>query len=189
MPFEFQRLRIPDVILVLPRRFGDRRGFFEETYGRTAFASGGIVHDFAQDNHSFSKEGVLRGLHFQRPPRAQGKLVRVPFGEIFDVAVDLREGSPTYGEWVAEILSGENGRLLFVPVGFAHGFCVLSSTAHVEYKVTDEYSAKHDGGIAWNDPQLDVGWPVSSPVLSEKDAALPKLESIEPGFRYEEVQP
>ena len=113
--------------------------------------------------------------------------MRVPAGEIFDVAVDLREGSPTYGEWVAEHLSGENGQLLYVPAGFAHGFCVLSATAHVEYKVTEEYSPEHDAGIAWNDPRINVRWPVSSPSVSPKDEALPKLESVDPGFTYEEV--
>jgi len=161
MPFTFTRLAIPDVVLIEPRVFPDERGFFMESYKYSEFAAFGIKEHFVQDNHSRSKKGVLRGLHYQRPPKAQGKLVRVVVGEIFDVGVDIRlaraiekdgsiaraKGSPTYGKWVGERLSAENKRMLYIPPGFAHGFCVLSEEAEVLYKTTEEYAPEYDAGI------------------------------------------
>ena len=182
MPFEFRRLSFPDVILITPTRFRDERGFFAETFRESEFRAAGIRQQFVQENHSFSRKGVLRGLHFQRPPKAQAKLVRVVTGEIYDVAVDLRKESPTYRKWIGEILSESNGAALFVPVGFAHGFCVLSDAAHVEYKVTREFSPSHDGGVAWDDADLDIGWPIANPVVSAKDRWQPRLADIEPVF-------
>ncbi len=186
MPFDFERLDIPEVILVRPKVFEDERGFFLETYKQSAFSRAGIPQGFAQDNHSRSVEGVLRGLHFQKPPVAQGKLVRAIRGEIFDVAVDLRQGSPTYARWVGVVLSESNKHMLFVPEGFAHGFLVLSSRAEIAYKVTAEYSPEHDAGVAWDDPEIGVRWPRTKPILSEKDMALPRLRDADPGFRYTE---
>lgn len=178
MPFRFERLEIPEVILIEPKVFSDERGFFMETYKYSNFAAFGIKERFVQDNHSRSVKGVLRGLHYQRPPKAQGKLVRVLVGEIFDVAVDIRKGSPTYGKWVGVMLSAENRWMLYIPPGFAHGFCVLSEEAEVTYKVTEEYSPEHDAGIIWNDPEIGIDWPVEQPILSAKDAGLPPLRAV-----------
>ena len=175
MPFKFQRLEIPDVILVEPEVFSDERGFFMETYKYSEFCAFGIKEHFLQDNHSRSVKRVLRGLHYQNPPKAQGKLVRVVVGEIFDVGVDIRRGSPTYGKWVGEILSAENKRMLYIPPGFAHGFCVLSDVAEVLYKTTAEYAPECEAGIIWNDPEIGIRWPIEHPILSAKDAALPPL--------------
>ena len=175
MPFKFQRLEIPDVILVEPEVFDDERGFFMETYKYSEFCAFGIKEHFLQDNHSRSVKRVLRGLHYQNPPKAQGKLVRVVVGEIFDVGVDIRRGSPTYGKWVGEILSAENKRMLYIPPGFAHGFCVLSDVAEVLYKTTAEYAPECEAGIIWNDPEIGIRWPIEHPILSAKDAALPPL--------------
>lgn len=175
MPFEFERLAIPGVVLVKPRVFSDERGQFLETYKQSEFGRFGIRGPFTQGNHSISGRGVLRGLHYQRPPKAQGKLVRVVVGEIFDVGVDIRQGSPTYGKWVGERLSAENKRMLYIPPGFAHGFCVLNELAEVLYKTTEEYSLEHDAGIRWNDPEIGIQWPIEHPILSAKDAALPTL--------------
>jgi dTDP-4-dehydrorhamnose 3,5-epimerase len=182
MPFTFHPLDIPDVILIRPRHFEDKRGWFMETYCASVFAANGIEPLFVQDNCSFSERGVLRGLHFQRPPKAQGKLVRVVEGEIYDVAVDLRTASPTYGRWVGEVLSEENRHVLYVPPGFAHGFCVLGERAGVVYKVTAEYAPDLEGGIRWDDPQIGIQWPIVEPVLSTKDARLPLLRDIEAAF-------
>lgn len=187
MPFEFERLAIPEVVLIEPKVFADQRGFFLETYKLSEFAAFGIRQRFVQDNHSRSAKGVLRGLHLQRPPAAQGKLVRAITGEIFDVAVDLRYGSPTYARWLGVVLSAENRRMLYIPAGLAHGFCVLSDWADVVYKATAEFSPQHDAGVAWDDPDIGVRWPVENPILSEKDAGLPQLRDADPGFRYEEV--
>ncbi len=184
MPFDFERLSIPEVILVHPRVFGDSRGFFLESYKHSDFAGNGIPAQFVQDNYSRSAHAVLRGLHYQTEPAAQGKLVMVVSGEIFDVAVDIRDGSPTYGKWASAVLSAENHRLLYVPPGFAHGFCVLSSTADVLYKVTGEYSAAHERGILWNDPQIGIDWPITQPELSERDKMLPLLQQADNNFRY-----
>jgi dTDP-4-dehydrorhamnose 3,5-epimerase len=184
MPFRFQPLAIPEVILVEPEKNGDARGFFMETYQYEIFADNGITPRFLQDNHSRSTKGVLRGLHYQKDPFAQGKLVKVVIGEIFDVAVDIRRGSPTFGQWVGERLSAENGRLLYVPPGFAHGFCVLSKTADLIYKTTDYYRPESEKGIIWNDPQIGVEWPVSDPLLSARDQKLPILEQADFNFVY-----
>ena len=178
MPFDFTRLVIPDVILIEPAVFPDERGFFMESYKYSDFAAFGIKEHFVQDNHSRSVESVLRGLHYQRNPKAQGKLVRVVVGEIFDVAVDLRLNSPTYGKWAGERLSADNKRMLYIPPGFAHGFCVLSAVAEVLYKTTAEYSPEYDAGIIWNDPEIDIEWPIEHPILSKKDAALPTLAEL-----------
>jgi dTDP-4-dehydrorhamnose 3,5-epimerase len=179
MPFTFTRLAIPDVILIEPRRAGDARGFFMETYKRSDFAANGISESFVQDNYSRSSRGVLRGLHYQKAPHAQGKLVTVQQGEVFDVAVDIRPGSPTFAQWVAVTLRAELPQLLYVPPGFAHGFCVLSEVADFSYKVTSEYSQADERGILWNDPALAVTWPVTAPSLSAKDAVLPPLHSAD----------
>lgn len=174
---KFQPTAIPDVILVEPAVFRDDRGFFLETYHQKKFVDGGIPDLFVQDNHSYSSRGTLRGLHAQlRQP--QGKLVRAVQGEIFDVAVDIRPDSPTFGRWVGEVLSGENFRQLWVPPGFAHGFCVMSETAHVQYKCTDFYAREDEIGIVWNDPVIRIDWPVSEPLLSPKDRDAPRLEEI-----------
>lgn len=184
MPFHFQPLAIPEVILVEPQRFGDTRGFFMETYQYETFAANGIALRFVQDNHSRSAQGVLRGLHYQKDPVAQGKLLKAVVGEIFDVAVDIRRGSPTFGQWVGEILSAENGRLLYVPPGFAHGFCVLSETADLIYKTTDYYHPESEKGIIWNDPQIGVEWPIANPLLSTRDQTQPSLAEADFNFQY-----
>lgn len=184
MPFQFHPLAIPDVILVEPQRFGDSRGFFMETYQFETFAANGITPRFVQDNHSRSARGVLRGLHYQKEPVAQGKLLKVVIGEIFDVAVDIRRGSPTFGQWVSEILSAENGRLLYVPPGFAHGFCVLSETADLIYKTSDYYHPASETGIIWNDPEIGVVWPLTNPLLSARDQALPPLAEADFNFQF-----
>lgn len=184
MPFTFTPLRIPDVVLIEARAFGDDRGFFAETYKASDFAAHGVPQRFVQDNHSHSQRGVLRGLHYQKDPAAQGKLVLCVRGEIFDVAVDIRRGSPTYGQWVGETLSHDNHRLLWVPPGFAHGFCVLSEEADVLYKVTAEYAPEYDRGVRWNDPAIGVRWPVAEPLLSPKDAAAPLLAEADNNFVY-----
>jgi dTDP-4-dehydrorhamnose 3,5-epimerase len=164
-------LAIPDVMLLEPRVFGDDRGFFYESYNRQVFREvAGVDPDFVQDNHSRSVKGVLRGLHYQLPPKVQGKLVRVVQGEVFDVAVDIRPDSPTFGKWVGEVLSAENKRQMWIPPGFAHGFLTLSETAEFLYKTTDYYSPEHERCIRWNDPMVGVAWPRGFlPVLSGKD--------------------
>ena len=164
--------RIPDVLLIEPKVFGDERGFFFESFNRRAFHEAtGLDVDFVQDNHSKSARNVLRGLHYQLA-QPQGKLVRVTQGEVFDVAVDIRHGSPTYGQWVGEILSAENKKQLWIPAGLAHGFVVLSETAEFLYKTTDYYAPQHERCIAWNDPDLAIAWPIEGqPLLSPKDAA------------------
>lgn len=184
MPFTFQRLEIPEVVLIEPKVFQDGRGFFMETYKFSDFAEFGITERFVQDNHSRSKKGVIRGLHYQNPPKAQGKLVRVVAGEIFDVAVDIRKGSPTYGKWVGERLSAENKRMLYIPPGFAHGFCVLSEEAEVVYKVTEEYAPELEAGIIWNDPEIRIAWPIANPIISDKDASFPFLREAKNHFIY-----
>ena len=182
MPFTFTSLRIPDVILVQPRVFPDARGFFLETYKYSDFAANGISEIFVQDNHSRSAKGVLRGLHYQNPPAAQGKLVRAARGAIFDVAVDIRPGSATFGQWVGEILSDENHRMLYLPPGFAHGFLTLSDWVDVSYKATAAYAPELDSGIIWNDSGIAIQWPIETPILSPKDAALPRLGEADNRF-------
>ncbi len=183
MPFKFTRLEIPEVILIEAQAFGDERGFFMETFKESVFVANGI-DSFVQDNYSRSLKGVLRGLHFQSNPKPQAKLVWVIRGKIFDVAVDIRKGSPTYCKWVGEILSESNHKMLYVPVGFAHGFCVLSREADVVYKVSEEYAPEYDRGIIWNDPEIGIRWPVEKPLLSKKDASLPRLKEVENNFVY-----
>jgi len=184
MPFTFQPLAIPDLILIEARHSQDARGFFLETYKRSAFAAHGIDVSFVQDNYSRSVRGVLRGLHFQKPPSAQGKLVQVIRGEVLDVAVDIRRGSPTYGQWAGLRLSGDRFQLLYIPVGFAHGFCVLSDEADFVYKVTAEYAPELEAGILWNDPEIGVEWPVADPIVSPRDAALPRLREAGHVFTF-----
>ena len=183
MPFSFQPLKIPEVILVEAKAFTDSRGFFMETYKRSEFEQNGIPWDFVQDNYSRSSQrGVLRGLHYQKDPKAQGKLVLPIRGAIFDVAVDVRKGSPTYGEWVGVELSDENHRMLYVPAGFAHGFCTLSDVADVLYRQTGYYSPEHDRCFAWNDADIGIEWPIADPILSERDQANPTRSDL-PGNR------
>jgi len=169
---------IPDVLIVEPRVFGDARGFFFESWNRRTFAAAGLDVDFVQDNHSRSSRGVLRGLHYQIH-HAQGKLVRVIAGEVYDVAVDLRRASPTFGRHVAVTLSADNARMLWVPAGFAHGFCVTSDSADFLYKTTDYWHAEHERTLLWNDPALGVDWPVRDPVIAAKDAAGTPLARAE----------
>ena len=182
MTFTFKKLAIPDVIEIQPSVFPDQRGFFLESFKESDFISNGINDKFVQDNISHSVLGIIRGLHFQKNPKAQAKLVTVVRGEIFDVAVDIRKNSPTFGKWVSELLSEENHKLLYIPEGFAHGFCVLSNEADVYYKVSNEYSPENEGGIVWNDPSLNINWPISKPVVSDKDSNLPLLKSAENFF-------
>ena len=184
MPFEFIPLDIPDVILVRATRFLDDRGFFVETYRRDDFAAHGIAESFVQDNYSRSTRGVLRGLHYQKKPHAQGKLIQVLDGEIYDVAVDLRLGSPTYRQWVGARLSDARSELLYVPPGFAHGFCVLSDVADFTYKCTAIYAPETYRGIAWDDPDLDIPWPVKNPILSQRDQNLPRLKDADNNFIF-----
>jgi dTDP-4-dehydrorhamnose 3,5-epimerase len=184
VPFRFERLEIPDVLLVEAATFADSRGFFRESYKASAFAEAGVDVRFVQDNYSRSRDRVFRGLHYQNPPEPQAKLVQVITGEIMDYAVDIRKGSPTYGRFVTAHLTESNHRSLFVPQGFAHGFCVLSDRADVLYKVSTEYSAELDRGIKWNDPAIGIELPVADPVLSDKDAALPSLTEADNGFTY-----
>ncbi len=174
----FRPTAIPEVILVTPAVHRDDRGFFLETFHVDKYADGGIDARFVQDNHSLSQHGTLRGLHAQEK-HPQGKLVRAVEVEIFDVAVDVRRGSPTFGQWVGEILSAENFRQLYVPPGFVHGFCVLSESAQVEYKVTDFYDQSDEYGIIWNDPDINIDWPIQEPLLSDRDLAAPSLREIE----------
>lgn len=183
MPFKFTKLTIPEVILIEPLRLSDERGFFMETYKRSDFAKEGITEYFVQDNHSLSRQGVLRGLHYQKNPRAQGKLVRCIKGKIFDVAVDIRRGSPTYGLWIVTELTGEDGHMLYIPPAFAHGFVALSDVAEVIYKCTEEYSPENERGIIWNDLTIKINWPVENPKLSQKDATLPSLQNADHDFR------
>jgi dTDP-4-dehydrorhamnose 3,5-epimerase len=180
--FEFNRLAIPDVVLIKPRIFSDGRGFFLETYKYSDFEKAGIGEIFVQDNHSKSSRHVLRGLHYQKDPFAQGKLVRCMGGAIFDVAVDFRKDSPFYLKWVGVELDDVNNSLLYVPPGFVHGFLVLTETAEVSYKCTKEYSPEHDRGIIWNDPDIAIDWPVSSPLLSDKDSRHPLLRDADNNF-------
>lgn len=182
MPLRFTRLSIPDVILIESQIFQDERGFFLENFKESIFEDNGINTKFVQDNYSYSIKGVLRGLHFQNLPKAQAKLVTVLKGEIFDVALDIRKNSSTYGKWVTEILSEDNHKSLFIPEGFAHGFCVLSKDASVLYKISKEYSSEHEGCIIWNDPDLKIPWPINEPILSKKDQALSLLKKLDNSF-------
>ncbi len=183
----FKSLPIDGLVLISLKRFEDGRGFFRETYAEQPYKDAGIACDFVQDNQSLSHgRGVVRGLHFQGPPAAQAKLVRCSVGAIFDVAVDIRNGSPTYGTHVAVELSAENGHQLFVPEGFAHGFCTLTEEALVEYKVSSHYAPDTEGGIRWNDPALGIDWPVGADtaILSQKDRSLGRLDALLTPFDY-----
>lgn len=177
MPFELEETPIEGLRLIRSRVFQDGRGFFLEAYKASDFHALGLAERFCQDNHSYSARGVLRGLHFQRAPRPQGKLVRAISGRIWDVAVDLRPESPTFRRWYGVELSGDDGKMLYVPPGFGHGFAALSD-AHVSYKCTSEYDARLDGGLRWDDPEIAVAWPVADPILSPKDEALPLLQEL-----------
>lgn len=178
---------IAGVVVVTPKIFRDERGFFSESYSKRTFDAAGLVYDMVQDNHSLSIDvGVIRGLHYQMNPKAQTKIVRVVRGSIFDVAVDIRKGSPTYGQWIAEELSAEKGNQLVVPKGFAHGFCTLEPNTEVMYKVDEFYSPEHDRGIRWSDPDLNINWPTKTPILSDKDESAPTLKEAENNFVYEE---
>ena len=185
MDFKFKKLSIPDVILITPEVFNDGRGVFMETYKKSAFEKAGIKENFIQDNYSSSKKNVLRGLHYQIPPMEQAKLVRCIRGKVFDVAVDIRKGSPCFGEWTGDYLSEENKNIIFIPAGFAHGYLVLSEEAEIVYKVSKEYSKDHERGIFWKDPTVGIEWPFPvEPILSEKDKKLPLLDEAENSFRY-----
>lgn len=168
---------LPGVLLLTPSRYEDGRGYFEEVWHRRRFAEAGLPVRFAQDNVSFSRQGVLRGLHFQQPS-PQGKLITVLSGEVFDVVVDLRRSRPTFGQWLGLRLSSAEGRQLYVPEGLAHGFCVTSETALFQYKCTEFYAPACEHTIRWNDPALGIDWPVAEPLLSEKDATAPLLEDL-----------
>ncbi len=177
---DFQPLTIPEVVLITPKVFTDNRGFFFESWQKNKFAAAGIDLEFVQDNHSYSVKNVLRGLHYQiRQP--QGKLIRAIIGEVFDVAVDLRKHSPTFGQWVGAILSAENFNMLWIPPGFAHGFLVLSETAEFVYKATDFYAPDHERSIRWDDPAIGIDWPLHSaePILSAKDGNGKTLKDAE----------
>lgn len=183
----FHETPIPAIKILSPIRHGDHRGFFSETYNKRAFADAGINVEFVQDNHSMSAQsGTLRGLHFQIPPFAQDKLLRVVRGSIFDVAVDIRLGSPTYGQHVSVILNAEAWNQIFVPVGFAHGFVTLEPNTEVIYKVSSDYSPEQDKGLLWNDPALGIHWPTSEAeaILSEKDRRQPTFDELPAYFRY-----
>ncbi len=185
MSLKVESLAIPDVKLVTPPRFGDDRGFFSETYNAQRFKEAGIDADFVQDNHSLSaKRGTVRGLHYQAPPFAQAKLVRVLRGAIIDVAVDVRKGSPTYGKWVSAEMSAKNGVQIYVPRGFLHGFATLEPDTEIAYKVDNYYSKECDGAVLWNDPTLAIDWgiPSAEAVLSDKDAAAPAFADFETPF-------
>lgn len=183
----FEKLDIAGVVMIEPEKFGDSRGYFMETFRQASFAEHVGDFEFVQDNQSLSAEvGTVRGLHFQLDPKAQGKLVRCIAGALLDVAVDIRTGSPTYGQHVAVELTAENGRQLWVPPGFAHGFCTLSPNTEISYKVTNYYSAEHDRGLLWNDPALDIAWPVdaANAALSDKDRKQPLLADLGQVFTY-----
>ena len=178
---EVEALAIPDVKLIRPKKFGDARGFFSEVYSKSALAGAGINMEFVQDNHSRSaRKGTIRGLHFQTQPFGQDKLVRVTRGSILDVAVDLRRASPTYGQHVSAVISAANWTQILVPIGFAHGFCTLEDDTEVLYKVSNVYAPANDGGVIWSDPDIGIDWPLdgAEPVLSDKDAKLPRLRDL-----------
>ena len=182
-----EQTEIPGVLVIRPRLFGDHRGFFSETYNAASLAENGIALDFCQDNHSMSATvGTLRGLHFQIPPFAQDKLVRVARGAIYDVAVDIRHGSPTFGRYVARTLSAGEWNQLLIPAGFAHGFCTIEPDTEVLYKVTAPYSPDHEAGIIWSDPDLSIPWPLGGgdPVLSQKDTVYPTLADSRAYFSF-----
>ncbi|GAW37297.1 dTDP-4-dehydrorhamnose 3,5-epimerase [Roseovarius sp. A-2] len=179
---------LPGVVLITPLRFGDHRGFFSESYSQAKLSKAGIETEFVQDNHSLSREqGTVRGLHFQAPPHAQDKLVRCGRGALFDVAVDIRKGSPTYGQWVGHELSFENGRQLLIPAGFAHGFMTLEPDTEIVYKCSDYYAPETEGALLWSDPEIGIDWPLDNitPILSDKDAAAPVFSGFDSPFTWQ----
>lgn len=184
MGFKVEKLKIPELLLITPELRHDERGFFVEVYKSTDFAAYGIKKNFLQVNHSKSKKGVIRGLHYQLEPAAQGKLLRALVGDIFDVAVDIRKGSPSYGQWVGVTLKADDEQLLYIPEGFAHGFCALTESAELEYFSTDVYSPANERGIIWNDSAIGIKWPAANPILSKKDSQLPTLAAAEKNFSY-----
>lgn len=179
MSFEFEKLEIEGLILIKPKVHGDNRGFFMESYKKSEFIANGIDVEFVQDNHSKSAKGVLRGLHYQALPKPQAKLIRCSKGKIYDVVVDLRKNSSTFGKWAKVELSEENKNMLFIPEGFAHGFVVLSDEAELLYKTNAEFSPEHDRGLLWNDSEINIDWDIDfEPILSEKDKIQPKLSEL-----------
>jgi len=186
MPVTFHPTpEIPEVIVIKPRVFGDDRGWFMETYKQSEFTAKGIPFTFGQDNHSRSSaSGVIRGLHYQKDPAAQGKLVRCIIGAVYDVAVDIRRGSPTYRRWVGIELSAENHRIIWVPPGFLHGFCTLTETSEVVYKATAEYSPTDERAVRWDDPTLAITWPTKTPLLSAKDEVAPSFAAADNNFEW-----
>ena len=176
MPFEFKRLEIPDVLLVQPKVFGDSRGFFVETYKYNDFEKAGIAEHFVQDNHSKSVKGVLRGLHYQKLPKPQSKLVRCTSGEIFDVAVDIRKGSPTFGKWVGANLSDENRSMLYIPEGFAHGFQTLADNCELLYQHSEFYTPEAERGIRYDDSRINIRWPLNLTAISDRDRNHPAID-------------
>ena len=185
---QVEKQSITDVKVLIPKKHGDARGFFSETYSRQSFSVAGIEIDFVQDNHVFSAEkGTVRGLHFQIPPFAQDKLVRVVRGSVFDIAVDLRRGSPTYGQHVSAVISAEAWNQILVPIGFAHGLMTLETDTEVIYKVSNYYSAEHDKGLLWNDPALGIEWPVAEgeAIISDKDKVQPRLAELPAYFHFD----
>ena len=178
MPFSFFSGELPGLVIIEPRVFPDDRGFFLETFKESDFTPAGISGPFVQDNHSRSSRGVLRGLHFQKEPHAQGKLVRVSRGVAWDVAVDLRNSSPAYGKWTALELSEDNQRMVYIPPGFAHGFLALEDDTELQYKCTAEYNGDADAGVRWDDPDIAIDWPFTDVIVSEKDMSLPYLKDL-----------
>lgn len=188
---KIEQTALPGVVLITAPRFGDHRGFFSESYSRAKLAAAGIDMEFVQDNHSLSREvGTVRGLHFQSPPHAQDKLVRCGRGALFDVAVDIRKGSPTYGHWVGFELSFENGHQLLVPAGFAHGFMTLQPDTEIVYKCSDYYAPQTEGALLWSDPDIGIDWPLAgiTPVISDKDAVATGLAGFDSPFTWEDAR-
>lgn len=186
MPFKFTEAKLPGLVLIDSIKYSDDRGYFMETFKASEFRENGIDSRFVQDSQSASRRRVLRGLHFQIPPREQGKLISVVVGSVFDVAVDIRLNSPTYGKWVGVILSAKNNRMIWIPPGFAHGYMALDDELVLNYKLTEEYSPEHERGIIWNDPDISIKWPLDNPIVSEKDSNLSELRQFESPFTYTE---
>ncbi len=185
MPFKFQKLDFPGVVLIEAETFNDNRGYFLETYKRDDFKEAGIDVNILQVDHSRSEKNVIRGMHYQKLPMAQAKIIDVINGEIFDVVVDLRNGSPSYGKWLGMHLGGKTRQMLFVPEGFAHGFCAISETAEIVYYCTQVYAPEHQRGILWSDPQINISWPVKNPIVSEKDINLSLFNKADHNFTYQ----
>ena len=185
MGFDFKPSKIlTEILKIQPDTYDDERGWFAETYKKSKFAEHGIGYEFVQDNHSKSvAKGVLRGLHYQKAPAAQGKLVRCILGEVFDVAVDIRKGSPTYGRWISTYLSAKQPAMVWIPEGFAHGILSMTEETDIAYKVTCEFNAAHDRNIRWNDPAIGIQWPISNPILSKKDSEAPLLKDADNNFQ------